>query len=56
MQQKTLIKNSLKGMIIIKKKKKNSCWQVCEDSWQLAAPPLVWAGEAVCGPQEATGG
>lgn len=31
---------------------KNSPWHVCEDSWQLAAPPLVWAGGVVCGPRE----
>lgn len=35
---------------------KISCWQFCEDSWELTTPPLVWAGKAVCGPQEATGG
>lgn len=35
---------------------KNFSWQICEDSWQLAVFPLLWAGEALCGPQEAIGG
>lgn len=42
MQQRTLIKNS--------------SWQVGEDSWQLAVPPLLWAGGALGGLWEAIGG